>query len=226
MESTTSVSKGIFVFRNGFKKTKKPKKLAVTLFEKNFEKEPWYTTYKGNWDAIENELRNLHQSTYSMLLNDIVNYIKDSYSTKDVCMQDGIIPSLTLLTGVCQPDHVSQFTSLIDMILNEVTPHVALVNSQDAPTLKHLVENTVWQLINGQNMLETSIDSEDEMVVQKNKLKKCQCTMRELKKWYINKNIASPKKNQKIVPKPLVIIIPDFESFNCNVLQDFVMIIR
>lgn len=36
---------------------------------------------------------------------------------------------------------------------DEVTPHVALVNSQDAPSIKHLVENTVWQLINGNKAL-------------------------------------------------------------------------
>lgn len=36
---------------------------------------------------------------------------------------------------------------------NEVTPHVALVNSQDAPSVKHLVENAVWQLIHGDQVM-------------------------------------------------------------------------
>ena len=41
---------------------------------------------------------------------------------------------------------------------------------------------------------------------------------------YIN---GSPKKSKSNVKKKtLVIIMPDFESFNCNILQDFVMIIR
>ena len=38
-----------------------------------------------------------------------------------------------------------------------MTPHVALVNSQDAPTVKHLVENAVWQLIHGNQMLVSPI---------------------------------------------------------------------
>lgn len=226
MDSTTSVSKGIFVFRNGFKKTKSRRITPTKFIEKIFEKEQWYTTYLKNWDVIENNLKDLHHNTYNLLLNDIVNYIKDPHTNNDLFMQNEIVPSVTILTGVCQPDHVSQFTTLIDLIIENVTPHVAMVNSQDAPTLKHLVENTVWQFINGPKALETSVDSDDEIVVQNPKLRKSQCTMRELKKWYISNNSGvSLKNNQNTSTRPLVIIIPDFESFSCNVLQDFVMII-
>lgn len=51
--------------------------------------------------------------------------------------------------------------------------------------------------------------------------------MKTLKNWYQSKSISSPmKKKSSIAKRTLVIIIPDFESFNCNVLQDFVMIVR
>lgn len=51
-----------------------------------------------------------------MLLNDIVNYIKQFYGSEEAFMLEGIIPSATLLTGVSQPDHVSQFDALINII--------------------------------------------------------------------------------------------------------------
>lgn len=38
---------------------------------------------------------------------------------------------------------------ILKLSREEVTPHIALVNSQDAVTIKHLVENAVWQLILG-----------------------------------------------------------------------------
>lgn len=49
---------GVFLFRNGFKKGKANKKKGgKVLFEKIFMKEPWYETYKQNWNSIENELQ-------------------------------------------------------------------------------------------------------------------------------------------------------------------------
>lgn len=51
-----------------------------------------------------------------MLLNDVVSFVKQSYRNDETYTLDGVIPSATLLTGVSQPDHVSQFAALIDMI--------------------------------------------------------------------------------------------------------------
>ncbi|XP_075970562.1 origin recognition complex subunit 3 [Anticarsia gemmatalis] len=227
MESTVSVSKGVFLFPNGFKKGKSVnrKKSQQVLFEKIFMKELWYKTYTANWNLIETELQNLHNSTFSLLLNDVVSHIKNcGHESASL----GVIPSATLLTGVSQPDHVSQFTSLINIIREEVTPHVALVNSQDAATIKHLVENAVWQLINGSQALDTTYDEdEEENDCTMKKIKKNQCTMKTLKNWYHSKYLSRSPTKQRGLPsvKTLVIIIPDFESFNCNVLQDFVMIV-
>ncbi|XP_049865911.1 origin recognition complex subunit 3 [Pectinophora gossypiella] len=228
MESTVSVSKGVFLFPNGYKKQSQSKKKSQPLFEKLLTKQQWYITYKRNWNIIESEIKELHNKTYSILLNDIVNYLK-SFDTDDESVQvNGIVPSATLLTGVNQPDHLSQFTALIEKIRNDVTPHIAMVNSEDASTLKHLVENVVWQLIHGHEALDMSIDEDtNNITFESKRLRKNQCTMKVLQKWYTNKyNTPSPKKKKhSSVKRSLVIIIPDFESFNCSVLQDFVMIV-
>ncbi|XP_047514983.1 origin recognition complex subunit 3 [Pieris napi] len=222
MESTTSVSKGVFLFPNGYNNGKKSKKKSLSIFESTFSNEQWYRTFKMNWDEVEDQLRILHEMTHSVLLNDIVSYLKISQQGCELNSCDKIIPCITLLTGVNQPDHVDQFKSLIGLIREDVSPHVAMVNSQDAPTLKHLVENTVWQLINDDNLVGDLEDSLDES--SKPKLKKSRCTMKTLQSWYNDNLVKSPKKRKKS-QLPLVVIIPDFESFNCNVLQDFVMII-
>lgn len=57
----------------------------------------------------------LHHRTYSLLLNDIVNYVKSFYGDNETDVER-IIPSATLLTGVNQPDHISQFMALIAKI--------------------------------------------------------------------------------------------------------------
>lgn len=75
-------------------------------------------------------------------------------------------------------------------------------------------------------------DFEDEdlndSMTQTKKLKKSQCSMKLLMNWYQTTYTNSSPKKKKLrnSNRSLVIIIPDFESFNCNVLQDFVMIVR
>ncbi|XP_059059897.1 origin recognition complex subunit 3 isoform X2 [Achroia grisella] len=161
-----------------------------------------------------------------MLLNNMVNYINSFSINNDPETCENIIPSVTLLTGVNQPDHISQFTALINKLRDEVTSHIAMVNSQDAPTVKHLVENAVWQLIHGYEAV-TDLENEDSHDSNEiKKIKKNQCTMKVLLKWYNSKYVnVSPKKKKLTSKRSLVIVIPDFESFNSNVLQDFVMII-
>ncbi|KAI8428880.1 hypothetical protein MSG28_007518 [Choristoneura fumiferana] len=56
MESTVSVSKGVFLFPSTFKKPKNAKHKTNSLFEKQFKKEPWYKAYKKNWEAIETRI--------------------------------------------------------------------------------------------------------------------------------------------------------------------------
>ncbi|CAK1604203.1 unnamed protein product [Parnassius mnemosyne] len=228
--TTVSVSKGVFTFAEAFKKSKKTKNKSDSWVNTLFICEPWYLQYKENWNLFENEIKQLHHKTYSILLNDIVNYINSFSHSRQCVTPEGVIPTATLLTGVNQPDHVSQFTELINLIRENVTSHIAMINSQDGSTVKLLVENVVWQLINGFHMLDNSQDESDDENFEhkKRRLKKNQCTMRALQKWYDSKyvcNSPSKKKQNANTKRLLVVIIPDFESFHCNVLQDFVMIV-
>ncbi|KAJ2946991.1 hypothetical protein O0L34_g16336 [Tuta absoluta] len=221
MESTDSVSKGVFLFGKKTvdnKYTSKHAKHTKKPLERRLTDQLWYITYKRSWNSIQNKLKDLHHQLYDELLSAIVGYIS-SYNEEAV---EGTIPSAALLTGVNQPDHTSQFTALVDKIRQDVTPHVAMVTSQDGSTLKYLVENAVWQLIDTNEDYGNDSDCE-ELPLGGKKLKKNHCTMKTLQRWYNALYRNSPKKKAHS-QTPLVIIFPDFECFNPSILQDFIMI--
>lgn len=244
MDSLTSVSKGVFVFQKELKKKKSKKQKndeESSLFNKHFIVEPWYVAYKTSWKKVDNKLKDLTLQTYNTVLTNIVNYIKECYDNKEIDLYENVVPTATLLTGVNQPDHCVQFTALTDKLRSEVTPHIATVYSQDSPNVKNIVENIVWQFVNDQNELDVSMLSDD-LELSPNrpkptKFRKSHCTMSYLKSWYetlYNKG-ESPSKTKKSPTKKkrtlragnnsLVIVVPDFERFNSDVLQDLILIV-
>lgn len=80
---------------------------------------------------------------------------------------------------------------------------------------------------------EDSLDVEMSFSKTKSKIKKSQCTLGMLETWYktmyeieqhdMDMDTDSPSIREK---KVLVVIVPDFESFNYSILQDFVLILR
>ncbi|XP_076222484.1 origin recognition complex subunit 3 isoform X2 [Nomia melanderi] len=95
------------------------------------------------------------------------------------------------------------FTQVIST-LKPVTRHIALIWNRDSNSIKHIVEETIYQLINSKETNEEP------------KIKKSHCTMRALKYWYTEH--CEPN-------EPLVIIITDFESSSPAVLRDFILIL-
>lgn len=81
-------------------------------------------------------LQNLQHRTYNTLLNDIVNYIKSFHNQETSDSLETIIPSATLLTGVNQPDHFSQFAALIDKIRLDSSVHPSYL-------IKCVIANTI-----------------------------------------------------------------------------------
>ncbi|XP_018563187.1 origin recognition complex subunit 3 isoform X2 [Anoplophora glabripennis] len=126
------------------------------------------------------------------------------------------------------PDHGAQFLTLSKQIQKTISPHVACLSSQNCQSIKYLMEHMINQFI---NKGEYSSD-EGELLVDETKVqyKKTQLTLPVLKCWYEDlykeKPVTSPKKIRiKNKRKVLVVIIPDFESFNSQVLQKFILII-
>ncbi|XP_056635382.1 origin recognition complex subunit 3 [Diorhabda sublineata] len=207
-DQTLSVSKGVFIFKNDFKASKKQskhKKKSVCQTNTLFSSNMWYQHYRSLWDVIEEEIHILNDNLFSSVLSNLINFVKTSHN--DVVNE---IPTAALFTGINMPDHGAQFESLSKQ-LRETTPHVAYLQSQDCQNIKYLMENMINEFVNG-DLKDDSFD------VVKSHIRKTQLNMAILKCWYMDLYEDSKK-------KPLAVIIPDFESFNPSVLQRFILII-
>lgn len=90
---------------------------------------------------------------FANVLSNLILSVKNSYN-----YQVSEIPTATLLTGINMPDHTAQFSSLSREIKKNVSPHVAMLHSQDCQSLKHLVENAVNQFV---NQVDNEVDADE-----------------------------------------------------------------
>ncbi|XP_034949827.1 origin recognition complex subunit 3 [Chelonus insularis] len=191
-----SVSKGIFAYKGKYRLNQKPKKIDTNPLINT----PWYRAYKDAWSIIENSAKNIDVNMSKQILSDVKKYVENARDSN----QDefsGEIATAILLTGVNLPDH-GEFFRKLSAALSLITKQIAVIPSRDSGNLKTLMEESIYQLIN----------SSDDVC----EVKKSQCNFRQLKLWY----------SENCKPNtPLVIIIPDFESFNPNVLRDFISVL-
>ncbi|XP_008202890.1 origin recognition complex subunit 3 [Nasonia vitripennis] len=191
-----SVSKGVFAHVP--RKFGQKKKKNKNLDHIN---EPWYKAFKETWMAIENSATRVNVDTFKQILSDLESFVE---KIKTMSLLTDEIPTGILLAGVNLPDH-NLLLHKLEIQLQPITRYIATVWSRDASTLKNLTDEVVCQLINGSR-------SEDDSLL----VKKSQCTFFTLQAWHQENNISNT---------PLVIIIPDFESFSYNILHDFILIL-
>ncbi|XP_015115141.1 origin recognition complex subunit 3 isoform X2 [Diachasma alloeum] len=193
-----SVSKGIFAYKGSYKIGQKKRNIR----DDAPVDEPWYQAYTEAWSIIKNAAEEINVNMFKQILSDLQCYVSDVNDTTEENFL-GEIATAILLTGVNLPDHEVLFGKLAAKI-STVTEHIAVIQSRDSGNMKNLTEETVFQLINGSN-------ENGRPEVRKN-----QCTFRVLESWYQEKHNEAP---------PLVVIIPDFESFNPIILRDFILVL-
>ncbi|XP_046418039.1 origin recognition complex subunit 3 isoform X2 [Neodiprion fabricii] len=188
-----SVSKGVFAFQGSYRigrGKKRPGK--APLFN-----ESWYKAYKEVWSTIEKSTQKINSDIFARISEDLKSYVS-SINYDDL---SGEIPTAILLTGVNLPDHGALFQMLARKF-QDITSHIAIIQQRDSYSLKNMMEETVFQLINNSRNKRTEI--------QKN-----HCTSSMLNAWYQEYGSNTP----------LLIIIPDFESFSAEILQNFILIL-
>ncbi|XP_053973901.1 origin recognition complex subunit 3 [Hylaeus volcanicus] len=193
-----SVSKGVFVHKGSYKIGDKNTKFVAP----DYLTEPWYLSYEETWTTIQNAIENIRSTVFQQILDGIEHFVFN-FKEKSIESLGNEIQTAIVLTGINVPDHAIMFTSIISK-LEPITKHTAVIWSRDSNNLKSILEETIFQLINHENM------DENEQV------KKSQCNMRALKYWYQNHCQSDD---------PLIIIISDFESFLPAVLRDFILIL-
>ncbi|XP_055854624.1 origin recognition complex subunit 3 [Episyrphus balteatus] len=217
MDSTISVSKGCFVFKNGAtraekgttksKKSSSKQSVASSLLGKEITDQPFYKTYSQTWSNFLTDIETLQRESYSKTLKDLVDHIGKAYNSDSSSVKN-ILPAAALLTGINQPDHHEQFETLSQRIREELSASVCVIQSRDCSSVKAAVETMVYGFV------EEPFE-EDEEDRDHKRLRRSQCTMQVLAEWHKSSQPEST----------LVVILPDFECFNGKILQDFILIL-
>ncbi|XP_058979803.1 origin recognition complex subunit 3 [Musca domestica] len=236
MDSTISVSKGCFVFKNGATRADKSKKATkrkkaspgqTGILGKEITDQPFYAVYAETWNKIQSHIDALQIESSAKTLQELVDYVvKESKNEEKYLGLVEIVPAAALLTGINQPDHLEQFDNLSHRINEQISASICLLQSRDCSTLKSAVETMVYNFIEAPH--------EDDEDRDHKRLRKSQCTMNQLKTWYRNNwpdaSHKNPQSNEEDNANSkarhmLIVILPDFECFNAFILQDLILIL-
>ncbi|XP_058458953.1 origin recognition complex subunit 3 isoform X2 [Malaya genurostris] len=211
MDSTISVSKGVFVFKNGATKaslTRRKHQKCRSLLDQTTMESFWYRSYQRLWFRVSEQIDKLQSSSYEKILDDLLAFVEGCYQSVEY---NGILPTAALLTGINQIDHLSQFETLARNIKNNTFSLVVLLQSRECPSIKAAVEAIV------SGYVEEHRDTDDS---ESKQLRRNQLNFGVLKAWYL-------EKHQHLDRKPnLSIIMPDFEVFSPDVLQDLILVLN
>ncbi|XP_061600272.1 origin recognition complex subunit 3 [Cololabis saira] len=241
--STTSVSKGCFVFKPSAKRKKQDLDLESHFIrgcEDAESSEIRFKLFQDLWNDIKNDTEVLQNDLNRRISDSLLEFTRKCSSTRHHSdwasrMRASEIPTAALLLGVNMPDHDMTVQSLSDLLRQSVTPHVAAVQAKECGALKHLMKTVLERFMD----TEVDVDDEDEGAPEQTSTqlhKSTRCSLGTLCDWYISKtkesNSGTPgkKRSSAVVHEhqhqqpPLVIIFKDFEAFNPKVLQDFILI--
>jgi len=120
-------------------------------------------------------------------------------------------------------DHSTFFNLLDSTLKSKASPLVAMLNSKECPSLKHMVQKTIQKFTSTESFLDddTVMDDEDsEELMEKQKpatrTNTKNTTFSHLSSWYSN----------VVIKTPLIVILQDLEAFSTQQLQDFVLLCR
>ncbi|KAM6406995.1 origin recognition complex subunit 3 isoform 2-T2 [Pluvialis apricaria] len=188
------------------------------------------------WNEIKSETEQIQEDLNKQLFDNLVSFLRRSHSefqektTEWTCrMKSREIPTAALVLGVNVTDHDLTFRSLSEVLQNNITPYIALLEAKDCPGIKNLMQKLLGQLMN----CYIDVDSlEDEDCVQGSQ-NRIRCSMTSLINWYesVTKKTDSETLRKKRTSSsrhwqspPVVVIFKDMESFTTKVLQDFIVI--
>ncbi|KAF4794695.1 Origin recognition complex subunit 3 [Turdus rufiventris] len=237
--STCSVSKGCFVFKPTTKKRRLSEKTAHDFRSTSNDSEDTglrFVTCQSLWNQVKSETQQIQEDLNKQLLENLVGFLSRSHSdfqektTEWTCrMKFREIPTAALVLGVNVTDHDLTFRGLSDVLQDNITPYVALLEAKDCPGIKNLMQKLMGQLMKCDIDVD-SVEDEDGVQVSQNRIR---CSMSSLISWYesVKKKADSetPSKKRNSSSRhwqspPVVVIFKDMESFTTKVLQDFIVI--
>uniref|UniRef100_A0A673H1B2 Origin recognition complex subunit 3 n=1 Tax=Sinocyclocheilus rhinocerous TaxID=307959 RepID=A0A673H1B2_9TELE len=218
------VFQGCFVFKSASKKRKRHVGVATSLSNplicSSINTFLFLDKYISS-QAIQDQLN-------KKVLDSLAEFIKKHGlgCSSDVWRQRASeIPTAALMLGVNVPDHAMTFRSLCNLLQDSVTPFVVSVHAKECAAVKLLIQKVLEQLM-GRGV---SVDEEQEDDTAL--LQRTQCTLTIRIIGLLQKcTQVSPQRKENLtnsdLPQslPVVVIFKDFEAFNSQVLQDFILI--
>uniref|UniRef100_A0A673H1M8 Origin recognition complex subunit 3 n=1 Tax=Sinocyclocheilus rhinocerous TaxID=307959 RepID=A0A673H1M8_9TELE len=212
---TSSVSKGCFVFKSASKKRKRH--VGVGDDDNGSDR---FRICQKLWETVQMNTEAIQDQLNKKVLDSLAEFIKKHGlgCSSDVWRQRASeIPTAALMLGVNVPDHAMTFRSLCNLLQDSVTPFVVSVHAKECAAVKLLIQKVLEQLM-GRGV---SVDEEQEDDTAL--LQRTQCTISalcQLQDCY-QENLTNSDLPQSL---PVVVIFKDFEAFNSQVLQDFILI--
>ncbi|XP_030641015.1 origin recognition complex subunit 3 [Chanos chanos] len=241
--TTSSVSKGCFVFKPSGKKRKRSigKYICLANSDDRENGKQRFAICQRLWGKIKGDTEALQDELNKKILDSLLEFSR-KWASSFQCKPDdwashmraNEIPTAALVLGVNVPDHDMTLQSLSDLLQSSVTPFVVSVQAKECAALKHLMQRVFERLMG----VGITVDEEDEeesshcntAVHQK----RVHCSMNTLCQWYksVTKKYSavSPDEKRSVLNKdalpnpPVVVIFKDLEGFNPRVLQDFILI--
>ncbi|NXG41964.1 ORC3 protein, partial [Psilopogon haemacephalus] len=230
---------GCFVFKPSPKKRKVSHETEHDLGEGEVVSEDTelrFLTCQSLWNQIKAETEQIQEDLNKQLFDNLTGFLRQSHADfpeKTTEWTRGLrsreIPTAALVLGVNVTDHNLTFRSLSEVLQNNITPYVALLEAKNCAGIKHLMQKLLGQLMNCQ-VDEDSLEDEDYVQVSQ---KRIRCSMSSLVTWYqsVTKKTdsATPSKRTTSSSKygqhpPIVVVLKDMESFSTKVLEDFIVI--
>lgn len=237
---TVSVSKGCFAFKGNIKHVK-----AGDFLNDNENAHLCLNGHKEVWHQADQKFQKLQSDMVKNLFENLFDYIASCYTdfnlnyvnSKRKSARAQEIPTAVLITGVNTPDHAVMFSSLTQMLQNNISPLVASLSSKTCTTIRSTIHQVLNQILKQSSSWYFKDDYEEEED-QDTELytKQSPCTLNTLANWYSDKykkteDSPSPKKKKCLsdqkssssstYPK-VIIIFEDIESFAVRPLQDFI----
>uniref|UniRef100_A0A4W4F608 Origin recognition complex subunit 3 n=1 Tax=Electrophorus electricus TaxID=8005 RepID=A0A4W4F608_ELEEL len=244
--TTSSVSKGCFVFKPDLKKRKRTVDIEEYFVDADddcsYGRER-FSICRSLWEKIKTDTEILQDELNKKILDSLLEFIKKCTSSFQCrsdewscLMRASEIPTAALVLGVNVPDHDMTFQSLSDLLQESVTPFAVSVQAKECSGMpkSNLMQKLLERLM-GVRVTEEEYEEDPSLSGVPLQQKRVSCSIGALCQWYkavTNKHkhaMKSPGKycsleNDVLQCPPIVVIFKDFEAFNPHVLQDFIFI--
>ncbi|KAJ8399467.1 hypothetical protein AAFF_G00411790 [Aldrovandia affinis] len=238
--TTTSVSKGCFVFKpkaKQFKKTLDAEELFTNGSEGCESSKDRFRLCQALWNNMKSETESVQDGLNKKILDSVLEFVKKSATSflsreEDWAsrMRASEIPTAALVLGVNVTDHDLTFQSMTNRLQQSVTPFVVSVQAKECAAVKHLLQKVLQRLMG----INVSVDEDEEEASANVPQNRMPCSPSTLCDWYKTacekpSGISPAKKRRssemEFPPRPpIVVIFRDLEAFSSRVLQDFILI--